>query len=479
MAASHLPDDRSRWPSDPFELLGIDRRVDERQLKRAYAALIRHYKPEQFPDEFQKIRAAFENARQILKWKSAQASSASDDVITGFQDASILPAEAPGPFQSKAVKPEPTAWDNACAGDLLLAYRQLCELPPSERESDEIAVQLYWLLSLDPLLDSSRKPVDWISSAFQRSGQPGFEKSTQLLLREQWRSVGRIPPDLLTVALDNRWTTIELQVLFRNRWPTLARLDAWALLLNELGQVETVFFDDHAGWLAVNMQALELASRSSHQAAFALVSQIRKNFQACHHLALSLTWLFDQAELEFHLAEQLRKLRLHSHISDVDELRPLIESLCELRQTHPHRLRYKLMPLINGWLDDFTGTLNDFDQLMAWQAVLMSDLIRAIETALETSPEPDVPMDNEDLAELVERQTRLRAAFERDFSRYGEFRRLMMMFCLQELVPVDAVFAHLQNRSGLDPQRLRQKQSLFYGDLPLRALLKGHLLFWT
>jgi hypothetical protein len=48
---------------DPFALLGVAEDADERTLKRAYARLIRIYRPDQAPDEFARIHAAFELAR--------------------------------------------------------------------------------------------------------------------------------------------------------------------------------------------------------------------------------------------------------------------------------------------------------------------------------------------------------------------------------------------------------------------------------
>ena len=43
---SPLPEDLSRWPTDPYALLGVTHDVAPRDLKRAYTQLIRTYKPE-------------------------------------------------------------------------------------------------------------------------------------------------------------------------------------------------------------------------------------------------------------------------------------------------------------------------------------------------------------------------------------------------------------------------------------------------
>ena len=59
---SDLPEDVRRWPSDPFELLGVSRDVPPRELKRAYTHLIRTYKPEHAPEQFRRIREAYDKA---------------------------------------------------------------------------------------------------------------------------------------------------------------------------------------------------------------------------------------------------------------------------------------------------------------------------------------------------------------------------------------------------------------------------------
>ena len=63
-----LPEDPSRWPNDPFELLNLERSVDARTAKRAYFKLIRRFKPDRFPVEFQKIREAYESVQGWLSW---------------------------------------------------------------------------------------------------------------------------------------------------------------------------------------------------------------------------------------------------------------------------------------------------------------------------------------------------------------------------------------------------------------------------
>jgi len=71
MTEHSLPDDLQRWPRDPFGLLGLDRDADFRQARRAYVQLIRRFKPDQFPEHFQRIRAAFEIVQRHIALRDA------------------------------------------------------------------------------------------------------------------------------------------------------------------------------------------------------------------------------------------------------------------------------------------------------------------------------------------------------------------------------------------------------------------------
>ena len=50
-------------PADPYTVLGIDRQASEAEIKRAYFRLVREYSPENEPEKFQEIRAAYEQLR--------------------------------------------------------------------------------------------------------------------------------------------------------------------------------------------------------------------------------------------------------------------------------------------------------------------------------------------------------------------------------------------------------------------------------
>lgn len=59
---------RDRQPnltsSDPYAVLGLTRGASPRQIKRAYFDLVREYSPEEQPETFKLIRAAYEKLRK-------------------------------------------------------------------------------------------------------------------------------------------------------------------------------------------------------------------------------------------------------------------------------------------------------------------------------------------------------------------------------------------------------------------------------
>ena len=88
-----LPEDLNDWPNDPFELLNLQRSADARTAKRAYFKLVRKYKPDRFPAEFQQIHAAYESVQSWLSWQDQQADDSDTfSMVLGQADSMVGPA---------------------------------------------------------------------------------------------------------------------------------------------------------------------------------------------------------------------------------------------------------------------------------------------------------------------------------------------------------------------------------------------------
>ena len=64
--------DWTALPENPWRFFGLPADFDRIGLRRKYSALIRRFKPEKYPDEFQRIRAAFEDIDQQLRVSQRQ-----------------------------------------------------------------------------------------------------------------------------------------------------------------------------------------------------------------------------------------------------------------------------------------------------------------------------------------------------------------------------------------------------------------------
>ncbi|TWT89103.1 DnaJ domain protein [Pseudobythopirellula maris] len=65
------PEPEPHWdllPHDPLGFFGLAEGFDQKDLKRSYNRLIRRYKPEKAPEEFQQIRAAYERLDNQLRY---------------------------------------------------------------------------------------------------------------------------------------------------------------------------------------------------------------------------------------------------------------------------------------------------------------------------------------------------------------------------------------------------------------------------
>src|SRR5579871_2450229 len=84
-------DSAPQWellPGNPAAFFGLSRGFDLRALKSSYGVLIRKYKPETAPEEFQRIRAAFESLKDRLQ--SGDNFSGSPFSLPGFSVPDVL-----------------------------------------------------------------------------------------------------------------------------------------------------------------------------------------------------------------------------------------------------------------------------------------------------------------------------------------------------------------------------------------------------
>ncbi|TWT50494.1 DnaJ domain protein [Rubripirellula amarantea] len=153
MNDSSSPDSEPSWdklPNDPRGFFGLTRSNDFAELKSAYKKLLRRFKPEKFPDEFQKIRAAYESLSEQLRYASPsdpmELDSPALDSTQQFYANDAAPSDL-NPDRGDAVSVRPSALEELSHRSPPQIYQQLQDNP---NKSDEDYLALAVLSDIAP-----------------------------------------------------------------------------------------------------------------------------------------------------------------------------------------------------------------------------------------------------------------------------------------------------------------------------------------
>ncbi len=255
MSEHTLPDDFSRWPANPFELLGVPPGVGERELRRAYARLIRVYKPEQFPEHFRRIREAYEAARHYAPFFETP-----DEPADGPAPApeSPLAAERPDPLPLPRSLEEDLdeAWSWAVEGDEARAYARLLDLQNRHPERSDIYLRLHGLLSVAPELDTQRRACDFLTQGLRQAGGGG--PCHELYRREIEDNPAEALTDRFAELLQATTQPGLLATFVQWRWNAAGRLKRFEVIGNDLPGLRARLAVDHEEiWLRLLASAAE------------------------------------------------------------------------------------------------------------------------------------------------------------------------------------------------------------------------------
>jgi len=335
MSESELPDDVDEWPADPFAVLGVRPGDDDAVIKRAYTRLIRRFKPEHHPDQFRRVREAYETCLERSQWYRPD-SDPDPEPELDLEPTSTPPRRepehsprersdpAPGPEPVpdpgagtgppeppprtvRPPRPEPVidpadrAWAAAVAGRDGEAYAGLVDLARAIPDRVDLSLRLYWLLALNPALDPDRTRHDWLATALTGARLQG--PAAELYRRELeadvggalgqpyagWATAGAAVTDLLTVA---RW-----------RVAAAGRCQDYAAIESDLAALKTRLTGrDEEGWLSLLVTAYDWLTLVPREGPGLTV---RTELGELRHLELRHGYMFDRVEETAHFAEEL------------------------------------------------------------------------------------------------------------------------------------------------------------------------------
>lgn len=468
-ASAPLPDDPSKWPADPFSLLGLSHSADAKDAKRAYLKLVRHYKPEHEAEKFQRLRKAFEQAQQQIEFRlrysshwddepdddddddgkttepatssepnEERASDASgeplfnaeaEQILAEIRDGAINYSQsiAEASMVSKAISREPldnldSLWNAACRGEEARVYAELMRQRHLTRSASDVYSRLYWLLTADRSLDPLRSPCEWLVDGLRAGNLSGP-------LRELYRrELAASPLESASVRcaslLETSATPGNLADLLEWRWRGVSQLGRWDLILDDLRRVRPkIVFDDEETWGRLLLLAIDYLAWFEQREAVAVFDGCRQELDQLAHLHGKLGDDYDRLDLLVDVVTGWQRLR---YASDVPSwwtgLIPISWS------QPPDIIRPRFAPLLKSLGEHPKHALRTFDALARHSKAAAAQLGQSLERLRYSEWSYDDRRDNEAIKITVRR------FLLRSRSSYLESRDRLLDLCVQQAI---------------------------------------------
>jgi len=448
MSSEPLPDDVNRWPDDPFQLLGVPRNADQAAIRRAYAQLIRRFKPEHHPEAFRRIRAAFEFLSQIASAPGELASRAHLSVPRAV--------ELERRYESHAARSSLTGSD-----DLSSLYARLRGEGGGPASVDSF-LRLYWLLRLDSDLDPERRPIDWPLAALA-TGET--DSRFMALYRSE---LDRTPEacehgdgDRLYDAMRGSPLCAEFAII---RLQAAIRARRWSFAQRELDRARNAMRFNQADWVRLLLSLTDRLAWLDEPLARAMLLECTAEIDGAVDLQLTLSEQIDARDQLLILRDSWRMAFVRIVPRSIG--RALLELVPDTWDV-PHRIwRRKMLSAIEPWNAAPLLALKDLDYLRNEHQPLLNyfHFILGRADAQRTSTEYPARRYS-DLLDGV------------DESNYQNSREMLLRACLRDGIDIDLIarrilddqqFAHLATSPFI---------ALLVHDLPLRCVLRGCRLF--
>jgi len=500
MSTPDVDSDMGRWPENPYDLLGVSFGVSPRDLRRAYTRLIRQYKPEQFPEHFKRIRAAYEAILRDTEMAGSCLPEAGTNVE--FQQPSMsldeeYPAEGPpgsaGTSSASSHFPEQQhleesvradlpprpillgleeeldgVWERACRGEEEQAYHQLRDLFSRHPGHKGVCARLYWLLTLYPHLDLSSSPCDVLSTGLRANGLTGN------LLELYRREIKAVPAEAIsercTQLLECSVSAGLITSLVEWRWQAANLLEKWDIIREDVQRLRLpILREGEETWVRLLVLAITYLTWAPDPTSRLWAQRYYQEIERYPHLSSRL--VDDLDRLEFLRGVSTDWLALKAR----RELPPAWTGLIPLSWTHP-------FPEIRQKMEDFVVWVaqNPFDALRRFDLindqsskvlVQFGNLLRQYQSEMEVvlpagNPSPVV--------------TRLILDFltEPGPQPYRVLRPRVVEFCLREHIP-PRVIVKVMRDNPTELGHTKTQVGVLDDDLPVHYVFLAYQLYWS
>ncbi|MFN9418473.1 MAG: hypothetical protein ACK578_13450 [Pirellula sp.] len=255
------PVDWNLLQHNPQAFFGLPISFDRKDLKRAYNVWLKRFKPEQYPTEFQRIRAAYELLESQLRFQRNQELPPEDSIRPTLSDTDpvSLPDNS-GHSQEKQSPVEPVAFVREL---LARKDREGAVLELSQKEQ-KTSFEYYALAVLSDFTQSCAEEdstgfVDWILAGLEtHRGDPSLLQLLRAYLREasmNKRDMKRILERIVTI-FPNDW----FYYLSEPLWLRFVHEVDWSTFVETLQQCDRMIRDPRQyGRLAFKTRLLRAA----------------------------------------------------------------------------------------------------------------------------------------------------------------------------------------------------------------------------
>ena len=453
MSAPHLPDDLRRWPRDPYQVLGVAPRCDPLTARKAYTGLIRHFKPEQFPEHFRLIREAYDTIKREVQFFGSINTDAAAD--TGPPDTAAQPSSGPDrPRQPDALE---ALWDRACDGQEEEAYRRLREMFETNPQGSELPARLYAILLANPELDLRNAPCDWLVRGMRAEGPGG--PCRQLYRREIGDHPEEALSDRLLGLLDAVTPPRGVSEFLAWRWEALLRLDRLELIAADLTRAAPrLEHEDEEGWVRLLLKAADYLAWHSSSGFAKLCADIDGHVHVHSALGEDLARLDFLRELS-HSWHQLRS----SGLPDV----PLLGVL-PLTWTSPFENRHRILAQCRDLAENPEASLAKLDEIQRRAPLALAQLGQSLAWVWYAPPDP-----RDDSALLSAVNDHLGGLLQPvGMSDYALYRPYLLQMCFAEVLAPETA------AQFLSAERAAFAYQMILDDWPLRTVCLAHRLIW-
>lgn len=486
MSDHELSEDISKWPSDPYRLLGVDRKVSSDDLRRAYANLIRRFKPERFPEHFQRIRSAYESIRQFQEhadgsfnfphtWQSPPPSRPEPQ----HPVADTTPSESDE--LSPAARMTESIWNLAITGDREEAYKLLHRQIEYTPRDESIYARMYWLHVLFPELDGKHTPSRWLVIGLKHAEEKVY--LFELLRRELCHSPGESTTtryfELIRTVLPLEWMLAALAW----RWEIALRTgNAENVIVKDLADLRSKLQDDPQMCARVLDLAIQHLVWVPGTSARSLVTD-------CFAELSELVDIYSDGTVNFHLLELLLGISQVWHVMVHGPGRndPQVQAICETLQierqvpaywiANPRHAPSRIDSVMGSLAADPLRALELLDQLLETKSVLAWHIVRVIDQWVDLhfihDDDPPIPGTREALLDFFVPKL----SFEYSRIIYAQFRREVLEFLVNHYISFPRLLDLLrsdhvpQPRGGSLADRLTEDENF-------RAVASVYHKFW-